>query len=396
MKLRVLLLSILLLIAYPLGAQSDIIITPIAHNLNNPRGIAVTPNGSLLVVEAGLGTDEGGQYRGKGSGTIKLMQDNNGDGDLDDEGERIDFISNASSYNSLALLRTGHDEVFGLSDIVRLEDGRIFFNLDDPYFEAPRNRGEEVYYGNTGIFEGTGGARIDEPYLKRIATLNGLVFDETRQTLYATESGFNRVMANQLDTDEVTIVAEFNLLANGEQPVPSGITLDPITGDLLVSLFGGYIYEYYDDSLSFVPGNAKIVRANPETGIVEDEITGLTTAIDVAVDEFGNIYTVELTRQWATPFVPFDFDLSDTTLLPEPGGYARDTGRISMYPADGSDPIILADNIDTPTNITYHDSALYVSTGLGTPNRNVWTPDGIRPIEGIIYKIEGFLESTKD
>jgi hypothetical protein len=60
-----------------------------------------------------------------------------------------------------------------------------------------------------------------------------------------------------------------------------------------------------------------------------------------------------------------------------------------MFPV-GDEPVILADNLDTPTNITYHDGLLYVSSGLGTPQRLVWTPDGIQPIEGRIYVISGF------
>jgi prepilin-type processing-associated H-X9-DG protein len=61
-----------------------------------------------------------------------------------------------------------------------------------------------------------------------------------------------------------------------------------------------------------------------------------------------------------------------------------------MYPVDGGTPIILADGIDTPTNISYADGSVYVSSGLGTPERNVLTPMGILPIEGAIYRISGF------
>ena len=73
---------------------------------------------------------------------------------------------------------------------------------------------------------------------------------------------------------------------------------------------------------------------------------------------------------------------------PDPGGYPRYSGRVSLYPADGSERIILADDLDQPTNLTYHDGRLYVSTGQGTPNRRIWGMDGITRISGEIYLID--------
>ena len=58
-----------------------------------------------------------------------------------------------------------------------------------------------------------------------------------------------------------------------------------------------------------------------------------------------------------------------------------------MFPVNNSAPVILADGIDTPTNISYHDGSLYISSGLGTPNRPVTTPYGILPIEGTLYRM---------
>ncbi len=121
-------------------------------------------------------------------------------------------------------------------------------------------------------------------------------------------------------------------------------------------------------------------------------ITGLTTAIDVAVDDAGNIYAVEMTTRWATPPLTDAFDLYDPAAPPDAGGYPRFSGRVTEYPADGSAPLILADDLDTPTNITYHAGALYVSTGEGTPGRPIWGRNGATRIVGELYKIT--LDST--
>ena len=368
--------------------DSDIDITPIAHGLNNPRGVAIMPDGQLLVVEAGTGSDAPDNI--VGSGRILQLSDNNNDGDFDDEGERTVRLDAQPSFNSLAVYRTGHDEPFGLSDIILMDDGRIFFTRDHPFAEAGRNTGGEGYYGDVGIFilntQREGATR----FIKRSATLNSFAYDPINERFFVTESGYNRIMAVDVSGEtEPEVVIELPFLANNQQPVPSGVAYDPTTGDVLVALFSGFVYDYVGTQLGFMPNDAKVMRFDPETGTLTDEITGLTTAIDVTVDDEGNVYVVELTTTWESSPMPFDYDLTDPTLPPDPGGYARYTGRVTMYSVDG-EARILADGLDAPTNITYHEGALYVSTGLGTPQRRVQSAQGIHQIDGVIYRISGF------
>ncbi len=383
-----LVLVVLLVMGAPTQAQ-DVTVTRIAGSLNNPRGVAVMPDGRLLVVEAGSGTDQSGEEV-TGSGQISLFEDKNTDGDYDDTGERRPLLTQFPSYNSLTEFNTGHDEVFGLSDILMLDNGRILFTKDDPFAIPSRNRGEEGFYGETGVYEISEDFSETSLFIKRSATLNALVYDPQRETFYVTESGYNRIMSVTLAADEPAVVAQLDFLAHEQQPVPSGIALDSQTGDILVALFSGFVHDYFGTSISFLPGDSKIVRINPTTGTVTDEITNLTTAIDVATDPQGNIFVVELTTGWPPTSMPKDFDLYALDAQPDPGGYARFSGRVMLYPADGGAPVILADNLDTPTNITYHAGKLYVSSGLGTPWRKIITPDGVGQIEGAIYLIEGF------
>lgn len=372
-----------------LHAQDDITITRIASGLNNPRGVAALPGGDLLVVEAGTGSDQP-QAVTDATGQIMRLIDVNRDGDYDDPDERYPFITGHPSYNSLALFGTLHDEPFGLSDILVGDDGTIYFTKDDPFHRLSRNEGGDLYYGNTGIFRypfGTG--QPAEMFIKRPATLNSLAYDAQRNRFYTVESGFNRLIYAEGDNEPV-ILAEFPELASGQQAVPSGVAIDPTSGDILVALFSGYVHDYYETTLSFVPGDARVVRVDADSGAVHEVITGLTTAIDLAVDEAGNIFVVELTTQWPTPLMPADFDVHDPQALPDPGGYVRYSGRITLYPAQGGEPRILMQDVDTPTNITYADGVLFVSSGLGTPGRVVLTPNGLQPIVGSIYRISGF------
>jgi len=364
----------------------EILLVPIASGLNNPRGVAVLADGRLVVAEAGLGDDDAGNARG--SGTLSIFDDLNQDGDFDDEGERSPLLTEIASYNTLRYYRSGHDEVFGIGDVLILDEDRIFFTKDDP-FHIAGHEGTGTFTGDVGIFEVADTKTGTRRLVERAATLNSFVFDPERQLFYVTESGYNRVMWVNRD-GEADVLVNLPMLEHMQQPVPAGIALDPTTGDLLVALFSGFVYDYFDTVIGFMPGDARIMRVDPDTGTLSEELSGLTTAVDVAIDEEGNRFVLEMTTVWPPTSMPYYFELNDPTMLPDPGGYARFTGRVTMYPAGQDEGIILADGLDTPTNITYAAGHLYVSTGLGTPGRNIITPTGIQPIEGMIYRISGF------
>ncbi len=354
------------------SAQSSSI-TRIASDLQNPRGVAILPDGRLIVSQAGTGLSTGDDA--DNTGKLSLLTDLNDDGDYLDSGEVADILDKMPGYNILYQFNPGRDEVVGMGDVVALADGRIYFSLDDN-FET------------LAIVEMTPDFEIVGNLLERPGSMNSIVYDAQAEKIYITESTINAIGAVTLESDFHT-VTNFNVLAHGQQAVPSGITIDPLTGDLLVALFSGQLWVYYSETLSFMTGDAKIVRVDVETGDYQDEITGLTTAVDVVTDEVGNIYVAEMTTQWATTMLNQEFDLFDPNSPPDAGGYARFTGRITQFPVDGSAPQVIAEGLDQPTNLTYHDGSLYVSAGQGTPNRPIWSPnDGLTSITGEIWKID--------
>ncbi|MDH4277278.1 MAG: ScyD/ScyE family protein [Acidimicrobiia bacterium] len=364
----------------PSGLAPAAATTRVATRLQNPRGVTVLPDGRLVVVEAGNGIET--VDAASETGRVSVFEDLNDDGDYDDPGEIEPVVSQIPSYNTLTQFGTGHDEVGGAGDIVSLGDGRMLLTRDDPsegYLADGSPTGINVV--EFSLESGMGGNLI-----VRNATMNALAYDRAAEILYVVESGANRLIAVTLD-GTIRPVAEFSPLEQGQQAVPAGVTLDPTNGDVLVALFSGQIDDYFGSILSFWPGSAKIVRVDPATGRQTDAITGLTTAVDVAVDDVGNMFVVELTSVWPSARMPRDFDLFDPDAAPDPGGYTRFAGSVTLYPADGGEPVVLANRLDQPTNITYVDQALYVSVGQGTPGRRILGPTGSTVITGELHRI---------
>lgn len=359
----------------PLAAQVQPPITSrlrrVVTGLQNPRGIAVLPDGNLLVGEAGTGFNSGDPA--KDTGRLSVFADKNGDGDYDDPGEISPVLEHLPTYNIMSLFSPGRDEVLGVGDVLALPDGRAFFTLDDDFEKISIVALDASLHSRGDLVIGGG-------------TLNSIAYDPHVGVIYVAESSANVLGVVSLD-GKIKTVAQFGVLAHGQEAVPSGVAVDPRNGGVLVALFSGQLWDYYGSILSYMPGDAKIVRVNPATGAVSDVITGLTTAVDVAVDEVGNIYGVQMTTRWPTPPLMHDFNLYDPNAPPDDGGYPRFSGRVTEYPVDGGAPLILADDLDAPTNITYHAGALYLSTGEGTPGRPIWGRGSATRITGEIYRI---------
>jgi hypothetical protein len=364
-------------VAYPLLSQRQQPQTPfpdahrIATGLQNPRGIAVLPDGRLLVGEAGTGftPDNPAEYTGR----LSLFADQNNDGDYDDSGEITPVLEHVPTYNIMTQFNPGRDEVLGVGDVLALDDGRVFFTLDDHFDKISIAALNTSLQRNSDLAVGSG-------------SMNSIAYDLRSGSIYVAESSNDAVSVVSLD-GTVRTLARFGLLAHKQQSVPAGVAVDPRNGDVLAALFSGQLWDYYGSILSYMPGDAKIVRVNPATGTMSDVITGLTTAVDVAVDDAGNIYVVEMATEWPTPLLTRAFDLYDPGAPPDAGGYPRFSGRVTQYSDDGRLRSILADNLDTPTNVTYDHGALYISAGQGTPGRPIWVRSAAARITGEIYRI---------
>ena len=346
----------------------------ILTGLRNPRGVAFDAEGGLLVAEAGLG-DDAADVRER-SGRLTRFVDRNGDGDFADPGETEPWSEHLPSYNAMNVYATGRDEVSGPSDVTVHGDGRVFLSVDGGFDEF-------------SLLEISPNGSIGRNLSARSnMTGIGLALDET--AIFVTESTFNQLIEVTLETADRREIIEFSTLGSGQQAVPAGLAIDPRNGDVLVALFSGVAQADDGSFIPFVLGDAKIVRVDPLSGQVVDEITGLTTAVDVAIDGLGNVFVVEMAADHAELFAD-GADLNDPDAIPRHGGYLRFSGKVTLYPVDGKPPIVLAEGLDAPTNITLRDDGvLYVSTGQGTPGRPIPGPDGPTVIVGEVIRIIGF------
>ena len=346
----------------------------ILTGLQNPRGIALDSHGGLLVAEAGSGNDPV-DVRQR-SGRLTRFIDRNGDGDFGDPGETEPWFEHLASYNAMNVYATGRDEVSGPSDIALHGDGRVFLSVDGGFEEF-------------ALLEISPGGSMGRNLAAR-SNMTGIALAVDERSIFATESTLNQLIEVSLEGGDRRDIAAFSTLDSEQQAVPAGIAVDPANGDVLVALFSGVAPADDGSFIPFIPGDAKVVRVDPLTGRVVDEIAGLTTAVDVAIDELGNIFVIEMAADHAELFAN-GADLHDPDAIPQHGGYLRFSGKVTMYPADGGPPRILAGGLDSPTNVTLgDDGALYVSTGQGTPGRPIPGPDGPTVIVGEVIRITGF------
>lgn len=361
----------------------------ILTDLENPRGVEVDAQGGLIVAEAGYGEDaEAPILR---TGRLTRFMDIDGDGSYGGGGETERWLDNMYSFNSVNKYETGRDEVSGPSDVLIHEDGRVYLSFDG---------GIDQSGGHFVLFElDENGTVLRE--MPQHSNMTGIGFSPGRRSIYATQSTLNQLIEIDLETGRGREIAAFDDLHSGQQAVPAGLAVSP-DGGVLVALFSGVakaegeacrlVPEAMCDGryLPLVPTDAKVVRVDPETGAVTDEVTGLTAAVDVAVDGEGNVFVVEMAADHAQLFHQ-GVDLFAPNLPALHGGYIRFSGKVTMHPPNGGEPRILAEGLDQPTNITAAPGGvLYVSTGQGTPGRPIPGPEGRTVVIGEVIRITGY------
>ncbi len=333
----------------------------VASGLLNPRGMFLSEDGSLLVAEAGTGDPQNPD-----TGALSRLRDLNQDGDFDDEGERSTLLDKQRSVNILDIVR--RDEVFGMASIAE-GGGTVLASL--------------AYFGGPSTLFRIDGDQVSS-WGATHTNINDLAYDLRRKVWVGVASTTDEVLelAPGGGTQRVLKIAP---LASGQDAVPAYLRYDPLTTDLLVTLFSGSPEgEEGGDGTEIVPRSASIVRVHAETRSMEPVIMGLTVPTDLEITEDGSIYVLEFCDAFLDPVARRE----DMQAGPMHGGFRRFSGRLLRIERPSGSVTVVASGLDAPTNLARSGNSLYIAQGMGTPARLIPGPDGNPlPLTGFIERI---------
>jgi hypothetical protein len=335
----------------------------VARGLLNPRGMQLVADG-LLVSEAGTG-DPASAKTGR---LIKLV-DANGDGDYLDKGEKRVLLDGQPSKNILEIVR--RDEVFGMA------------GMDQGVASGePATMVALAFFGGPSTLFAVRGDRV-EPWGKTHGNINDVAFDSKRSKWFGASSTTDEVVELLAGSGSQRVL-KLPTLASGQDAVPGYLRHDPISGDLLVSLFSGSPEgEEGGEGTELVPRAASIVRVDPDRKTAVPFITGLTVPTDLELDEAGAVYVLEFCDAFLDPV-----GTRQAMAKPGHGGFRRYSGRLLRIDRSTGAVQVLAEQLDAPTNIARAPGGFLVAEGMGTPGRTIPTPDGDAPLEGFIELIQ--------
>lgn len=323
--------------------------TVVAEGFNGPQGVLVAPDGSIWVVEGGLGGDTAVEMVDPASGQVveAMMGDSS----------RVVQIMPDGTQNVAATLpsvHVGEDFVGGAR--LALLDGKLYATSGEwlaelgdtplPLMSAIVEiaNGEATPVADTWSAENAdnpdGAQKHSHPY-DIAAGPDGM--------LWVADAGANSLSRVNPADGSVEWLATFDAMPGvfpnpnrgGEMltdPVPTGVTFDA-DGNAYVSLLSG---------APFIPGSAKVVKV-AATGEVSDYATGLTMLTDVAAGPDGNLYAVQ--------FAVF----TDQGPTPNSGAIVKVTE------GEGSTPVV--EGLSFPTSIGFNEAgdAYITINGVGAP-----------------------------
>jgi hypothetical protein len=334
----------------------------VAGDLPNPRGMHVLPDGSLYVAVAGTGDPANAE-----TGALLHLHDDNHDGDFDDAGERTTLLDKQPSRNIFDIVR--RDEVFGMAGMAE-GAGDVLVAL--------------AFFGGPSTIFRIDGARVT-PWGHTHANINDLAYDPGRRLWMGVASTTDEVL-RLYEGGMTERVVKIPPLASGQDAVPAYLRYDPVSRDMLVTLFSGSPEgEEGGKGVEIVKRAASIVRVHPEAHRVEPVVTGLTVPTDLEISEDGSIYVLEFCDAFLEPIKTRD----EMRGPPLHGGFRRFSGRLLRVNRNTGAVSVVAQGLDAPTNLTRSGTSLFVAEGMGTPGRLIPGPDGKpRTLQGFIEKIE--------
>lgn len=347
-KTIILLFIFMVLLAGVVQAQGEGV--TVAGGLNGPMGVVVAPDGSVWVVDSGIGGETDLPFTNPQTGELMTAK----------FGESSQIVQIApdgtqTTAANLPSVDTGMDIIGGarlvlLNDTLYVTSGQWLgdssSNPSEPNMAAVAKveNGQVTEVSNTWTFEkaqNPDGYILDSHPYGITAGPDG--------NLWVADAAANDLLKIDPATGDIEVVAVFagvpSPLPNPgrgdvmeSDPVPTGVAVDQ-SGNIFVSLLPGF---------PFLPGSAKVVQVTPD-GQVSDYATGLTTLTDLVAGPDGNLYAVqfaEFTEQGPTP----------------------NSGRVIRVKQGSASEVVL-DGLSFPTAIAFNeDGNAYVTiNGVGAP-----------------------------
>jgi hypothetical protein len=272
--------------------------TVVVSGLNNPRQIALTKNGDLLIAEAGdgggtkIGKGNGAQYVGP-SGSVSMVTDPSTGSNETPNRILTGFLSSASKGGVAAV---GSDGV-SASSLAGIYVQETYFGANVPPF-FPDQEGQLLQASKHGVptevtdisgfnqSANPDGQPFDsDPYgVLLTATGTVLVADAAANDIVSVSNGTNTVFHwfPNITTGKCARKSDPNPSFPGCNFVPTALAQNK-AGDIFVTGLG-----------SLVPGEGEVVELDPTGVTVLNMWTGFTAPDGVAVDKAGDIYVSQL------------------------------------------------------------------------------------------------------
>ncbi len=334
----------------------------IAKGLINPRGLKALDDGSILVIEAGSGEakqPDSGRLLKLGQGQQENKQENKQEYKAEDI-----LLDQQHSMNMLAMMQ--RDEIMGLSDIAQ--------------------GGDQILVSMTNYVAGSKVVQVSPLPVSTVfnsqGNLNSITYHPELNSWFGIKPDANVVVEFSAAGDE-RVVAQLADLADGQDAVPVCVIYEPLTGCLLVSLFSGELgQDPAKRGIDFDKTAGQIIRVNATTGEVSTVITGLTAPTGIALAG-DNLYVLELCEDFLEPLVG---DNAAEQCLH--GGFKRFSGKLLQINLVNGEASVVAEALDTPSNLEIHHGQILISEGMGMPGRPIPGINGnSQPLSGYIRQL---------
>ena len=268
--------------------------TVIADGFNGPQGVLVAPDGSVWVIDAGMGGDEGevtaffpaagGELTAPYGNTARIVKV--GADGTHTEVATLPSIAVGREITGGARLALLGDELYAttgfwlitagpeapalMGSVVKVADGEVteVANL----WTLERNQNPDGHFVEShpyGILAGPDG------------------------NLWVADAGGNTLIKVNPASGEADVVAAFEGIP-GPLPNPGrsdAMESDPVPTAVAVGTDGN-VYVSYLVGFPFIPGTAKVVQV-AEDGTVSDYALGLTSLTDLQLGPDGNLYAIQ-------------------------------------------------------------------------------------------------------